>query len=53
MKFSKIASNTYEKLQLGAGVFLTQFTPTTATLQDADIFGATAVSYTHLTLPTK
>lgn len=52
MKFSKIASNTYEKLQLGAGVFLTQFTPTTATLQDADIFGATDGGVSFSATPT-
>ena len=52
MKFSKIASDTYEKLQLGAGVFLTQFTPTTATLQDADIFGATDGGVSFSATPT-
>ena len=52
MKFSKIASDTYEKLQLGAGVFLTTFTPTTATFQDTDIFGATDGGVSFSATPT-
>ena len=52
MKFSKIASDTYEKLQLGAGVFLTTFTPTTATFEDTDIFGATDGGVSFSATPT-
>ena len=52
MKFSKIASDTYEKLQLGAGVFLTTFEPTTATFEDSAIFGATDGGVSFSATPT-
>ena len=52
MKFSKIASDTYEKLQLGAGVFLTTFTPTTGTFEDSAIFGATDGGVSFSATPT-
>ena len=52
MKFSKVASDTYEKLQLGAGVFLTTFTPTNATFEDSAIFGATDGGVSFSATPT-
>ena len=42
MKFTKIPANTFSKLQLNAGVLLTQFTPATGAYQEADMFGATS-----------
>lgn len=41
-KFTKIPINTFEKLQLNAGVFLKSFAPDTATVGDTDIVGATS-----------
>lgn len=52
MKFSKIASDTFSKLQLGAGVFLKEFTPTTATFEDSAIFGATDGGVSFSATPT-
>ena len=52
MKFSKIASDTFSKLQLGAGVFLKEFTPSTATFEDSAIFGATDGGVSFSATPT-
>ena len=52
MKFSKIANDTFSKLQLGAGVFLKEFTPTTATFEDSAIFGATDGGVSFSATPT-
>lgn len=48
MKFTQVAADTFEKLQLNAGVLLTEFDPTTASLDRTKIFGATTggVSFT-------
>ena len=42
MKFTQIPANTFEELQLNAGVFLADFDPETGTLDGADILGATS-----------
>ena len=52
MKFSKIASDTFSKLQLGAGVFLKEFTPSTSTFEDSAIFGATDGGVSFSATPT-
>lgn len=41
MKFTQIPANTFEQLQLNAGVFSKDFNPSTATIESDDIFGAT------------
>jgi len=48
MKFTQVAANAFEKLQLNAGVLLTEFDPTTGELDRTKIFGATTggVSFT-------
>ena len=48
MKFTQVAADTFSKLQLNAGVLLTEFNPTAGTLDRTKIFGATGggVSFT-------
>lgn len=48
MKFTQVAADAFEKLQLNAGVLLTEFDPTTGALDREKIFGATTggVSFT-------
>ena len=41
-KFTKIPETTFDKLQLNAGVLLKNFNPTSASVEDADIIGATS-----------
>lgn len=42
MKFTKIPTDTFEKLQLGAGILMTSFDPSTASVTDSAILGATS-----------
>lgn len=42
MKFTQIPSNTFKKLQLGAGILATEFNPATGELVEANIVGATS-----------
>lgn len=42
MKFTQIPSNTFQQLQLNAGILLASFTPATGTFLEADILGATS-----------
>lgn len=42
MKFTQVAANAFEKLQLNAGVLLTDFNPATGELDRDKIFGATS-----------
>lgn len=42
MKFTQIPADTFEKLQLNAGVLLTEFSPETATVDREKILGATS-----------
>lgn len=48
MKFTQVAADAFEKLQLNAGVLLTEFDPSTGALDRDKIFGATTggVSFT-------
>lgn len=48
MKYTQVATDAFEKLQLNAGVLLTEFDPTTGALDKTNIFGATGggVSFT-------
>ena len=41
MKFTKIPTNTFQTLQMNAGVLLSEFTPATPAVADAKILGAT------------
>lgn len=42
MKFTQIPENTFKEMQLNAGILLTTFDPTTATIQNSDILAATS-----------
>lgn len=42
MKFTQIPANTFEELQLNAGVLLADFNPTDGTVANGDILGATS-----------
>ena len=41
MKFTKVPSDTFEKIQINAGVILSEFTPATGTFEAAKQIGAT------------
>ena len=41
-KYTKIAADTFKKLQLNAGILCTSFTPSTAEVDDANILAATS-----------
>lgn len=41
MKFTQVPTDTFEKLQLNAGILLSDFDPTAGTLDAGDILGAT------------
>lgn len=51
MKFTQIAADAFQKLQLNAGVLLTEFNPATAELDRAKIFGATGGGVTFEATP--
>jgi len=42
MKFSTVATDAFQKFQLNAGILLTEFDPTTATVDRTKIFAATS-----------
>ena len=42
MKFTKIPTTTFQQLQMNAGVLLSEFTPATPTVEDANIIAATS-----------
>lgn len=50
MKYTKVAADAFEKLQLNAGILLESFTPSTGTI--GDIIGATSGGITFNTNPT-
>ena len=41
MKFTRIPETTFQKLQLNAGILVSNFTPATGTVEETDIIGAT------------
>lgn len=51
MKFAQIAADAFQKLQLNAGVLLTEFDPATAELDRSKIFGATGGGVTFEATP--
>lgn len=42
MKFTKVPTDTFERIQLNAGILLKSFVPGTGTAENADILGATS-----------
>ena len=52
MKFTQVATDAFSKLQLNAGVILTDFTPATPTLDKTKIVAATGGGVTFTATPT-
>ena len=52
MKYTKIPENTFKNLQLNAGVLLSSFTPSTATVSEEAIIGATTGGINFTATPT-
>ena len=52
MKYTKIPENTFHNLQLNAGVLLSSFTPSTATVSEEAIIGATTGGINFTATPT-
>ena len=52
MTFAKVATDAFKNIQLNAGVVLRTFDPATATIQDADIMGATSGGTNITAIPT-
>ena len=52
MKYTQVATDAFEKLQLNAGVLLTEFDPTSGTLDKTKIFGATGGGVSFEATPT-
>ena len=51
MKFTQVAADAFQKLQLNAGVIVTEFDPTSPTLDKTKIFGATSGGVSFETNP--
>lgn len=51
MKFTKIPTDTFQKLAINAGILASAFTPGTGTVLDADILGATSGGLTVTCVP--
>ncbi len=52
MKFTKIPTDTFKKLQLNAGIIASAFTPATGTVENSDIIGATSGGVSFSSTPT-
>lgn len=52
MKFTKIPSDTFQKLQINAGILTTDFTPATGTVGEAGQIGATTGGVNFTATPT-
>ena len=52
MKYTKIPENTFQNIQLNAGVLLSSFNPTSATVADESIIGATTGGVNFTATPT-
>ena len=52
MKYTKIPENTFQNIQLNAGVLLSSFTPASATVSDEAIIGATTGGINFTATPT-
>lgn len=51
MKFTRIPENTFQNLQLNAGILLRDFTPGTAEVEETDIMGATSGGVNFVATP--
>ena len=51
MKFTQVANDAFQKLQLNAGIILTDFSPATATVDKSKIFAATSGGVSFATNP--
>lgn len=52
MKFTRIPEAAFQKLQLNAGILLSDFTPGTGTVEETDILGATSGGTNFVAEPT-
>lgn len=52
MKFTKIPSDAFQKLQINAGILMTEFTPATGTIGEAGQIGATTGGVNFTATPT-
>ncbi len=52
MKFTQVRSDTFQNIQLNAGLILTDFTPSTGAFDEEDILGATSGGATFTATPT-
>lgn len=52
MKFTRIPENTFQNLQLNAGILLRAFAPATAEIEETDIMGATSGGVNFVATPT-
>ena len=52
MKYTKIPENTFQNLQINAGVLLSSFTPSSATVSEEAIIGATTGGINFTAIPT-
>lgn len=52
MKFTKIPADTFQKLQINAGILTTDFTPATGTIGEAGQIGATTGGISYSATPT-
>lgn len=52
MKYTQIPENTFEELQLNAGILLSDFNPSTASFENGDILGATSGGVSFADTPT-
>lgn len=51
MKFTQVRSDTFQSIQLNAGLILTDFTPATGAFDEGDILGATSGGATFNAVP--
>ena len=51
-KFTRIPEDTFQQLQLNAGILLSDFTPATGTVEEADLLGATTGGVSFTATPT-
>ena len=52
MKFTRIPETTFQKLQLNAGILVSNFTPATGTVEETAIIGATTGGVNFVATPT-
>lgn len=52
MKFTRIPETAFQTLQLNAGILLSNFTPSTGTVEETDILGATSSGVNFTATPT-